>query len=180
MRLAAVVIEKYAWRAVHLRDNHPFGTIHDKGTVGCHQRHVAHIDILLLDVADGPRTGHFVLFPHLKAQGHFQRRRIGQAALLAFLDIIFRCFQIIGYEFQLCAAGKILDRENRLEGFLEAMVVTRMRGDVHLQESVIAGALHIDQVRHSRHFGKLSECPAYTPATVESANLRCHQGYLVS
>jgi hypothetical protein len=60
------------------------------------------------------------------------------------------------------------------------MIVALVRGDIHLQESVIAGALHINQIGHCRHFGKLSKCPAHTPATVESANLRCHQGYLVS
>ncbi len=52
MRLAPVVVEKHARRTVHLGDDHTLGAVDDKGAVVRHERHIAHIDILLLDVAD--------------------------------------------------------------------------------------------------------------------------------
>ena len=179
MGLAAVMIEEHTGRTVHLRDDHALGAVHDEGTVRCHQGHVAHIDILFLDVADRTGTGDLVLFPHLKAQCHFQRRRIGQAALLALFDIIFRRLEIVGDKFQLRPAGEILDREDRVEGLLKAVFFAIGSGDAHLQKCVVARALHIDQVRHGRNFRQLAKAAADTPATVESAYMRCHMSYLV-
>ena len=179
MGLAAVMIEEHTGRTVHLRDDHALGTVHDEGTVRCHQGHVAHIDVLFLDVADRTGTGDLVLFPHLKAQCHFQRRRIGQAALLALFDIIFRRLEIVGDKFQLRPAGEILDREDRVEGLLKAVFFAIGSGDAHLQKCVVARALHIDQVRHGRDFRQLAKTAANTPATVESAYMRCHMSYLV-
>jgi hypothetical protein len=52
MRFALVMVEKDARAAVHLGDNHPFGAIDDEGAVLRHKRHIAHVDVLLLDVTD--------------------------------------------------------------------------------------------------------------------------------
>ena len=52
VRLAAVVVEEHARAAVHLRDDDALGAVDDEGAVVRHERHVAHVDILLLDVAD--------------------------------------------------------------------------------------------------------------------------------
>ena len=155
------------------------GTVHNEGTIRGHQGHVAHIDVLLLDVADRTGTGDLVLFPHLEAQCHFQRRRISQAALLALFDIVFRRLEIVGDKFQLRPAGEILDREDRVEGLLKAVLSAIRSGNAHLQKCVVARALHIDQVRHGRNFRQLPKAAADTPATVESAYMRCHMSYLV-
>ena len=53
MALALVVIEEHARRAMHLRDDDALGAVDDERAVHRHQRHVAHIDVLLLDVLDG-------------------------------------------------------------------------------------------------------------------------------
>ena len=37
---------------MHLRDDHTLRTINDKGTIFCHQGHIAHIDILFLNITD--------------------------------------------------------------------------------------------------------------------------------
>jgi len=85
---------------VHLRNNNALGAIHDEGTIRCHQRHIAHIDILFLNIANRPRTGILIFFPNNKAKRDAQRRRIGQTALLTFFDIIFWGLKIIGHEFK--------------------------------------------------------------------------------
>ena len=53
MALAAVVMEEHARRAVHLRNDDALGAVDDEGAVRRHEWDVAHIDVLLLDVADG-------------------------------------------------------------------------------------------------------------------------------
>ena len=61
--LAAVVVEEDARAAVHLADDDPLGSVDHEGAVGRHQRHVAHVDVLLLDVADRARAGVLVHVP---------------------------------------------------------------------------------------------------------------------
>ena len=90
MALALVVIEEHAGAAVHLGDDHALGAVDDEGAVRRHERHVAHIDVLLLDVLHRPGLGFRIDIEHDQAQRHFQRRGIGHAALAAFVDIILR------------------------------------------------------------------------------------------
>ena len=49
--LAPVVVVEHAGRTVHLRHDHPLGAVDHEGAVVGHQRQVAHVDVLLLDVA---------------------------------------------------------------------------------------------------------------------------------
>ena len=64
MGLAAVVVEEHAGRAVHLRDDDALGAVDDEGAVHGHERHVAHIDVLLLDVLDRAGAGLLVHIEH--------------------------------------------------------------------------------------------------------------------
>ena len=142
------MVEEHARRAVHLRDDHTLGAVHDKGTVVGHQRHVAHVDVLLLDVADGAGARVFIHVPDHEAQGHFQRRCEGQAPRHALIFVVLRRFEFVTHELQLGTIGEILDREDGLEDFLEAGgSVVRL-----LQEPVVGGALDLDQVRHLHRF----------------------------
>ena len=50
--LAAVVVEQHAGAAVHLGNDDPLGAVDDEGAVHRHERHVAHVDVLLLDIDD--------------------------------------------------------------------------------------------------------------------------------
>ena len=58
--LALVVVEEDAGAAVHLGDDDALGAVDDESAVVRHQGHVAHVDVLLLDVADGTADR----FPH--------------------------------------------------------------------------------------------------------------------
>src|SRR6185312_10148748 len=167
MALALVVIEEHAGRAMHLRDDDALGTVDDEGAVLGHERHVAHVDVLLFDVADRARARILVDVPDHQAQGHLQRRGEGDAALLALLDVIFRLLELIAHEFEPRPVGEILDRENRLEDFLQPDAGALLGQDVHLQEVVVGTLLDLDQVRHWRNLGNAPESLADALATRE-------------
>ncbi len=101
MGLTLIVIEEHAWAAVHLRNDDPFSAVDNEGPVLRHQRHIAHIDVLLLDVADRARAGILVYVPDHKAQRNLKGSGKGNPALLAFADIVFRSFKLVTDEFQL-------------------------------------------------------------------------------
>ena len=90
VRLALVMVEEDARRTVHLRDDDALGAVDDEGAVRRHERHVAHVDVLLLDVLDRLRAGILVHIEHDQAQRHLERRRVGQVALAAFVDVELR------------------------------------------------------------------------------------------
>ena len=152
MSFALVMVEKYAGRAVHLRDNHPFRAIDHKGAIAGHQRHVAHIDVLLLDILDRFRSGILVDIKYNQPQPHFQRRSEGDAALTALLNVIFRSFKFILNKFQKRSAGKVGNRENRFENRLQAFLRPLARQFVSLKKLIIRGLLDLNQVRHACHF----------------------------
>ena len=152
MGLALVVIEEHAGRAVHLGDDHTLGTVHDERAIRGHQGHVAHEDVLFLDVLDRFRAGVFVDIEHDQAQRDLQRRRIGHVALLAFLDIVFRVFKLVLHELKNSGFVEILDRENRLENPHDPFAVRRLGLLARIQEKVIGRFLNLDKVRHFQHF----------------------------
>ena len=98
--LALVVVEEDARRTVHLRDDDALGAVDDEGAVRRHERHVAHVDVLLLDVLDRLGAGILVDIEHDQAQRHLQRRGIGHVALTAFVDVVLRRLELVLDEFQ--------------------------------------------------------------------------------
>ncbi len=146
------MIKEHTWRPVHLRNDDTLGAIDHKGAVFGHERHIAHVNVLLFNVADRLRAGFLLNIPNHQSQGHLQRRRKGQATLLAFLNVIFWGFQLIADKFQHRALGKVTDRENRFEDSLQAHILTVRSGNTDLQKKVIGALLNLDQIRHWRNF----------------------------
>ena len=114
MRLAFVMVKKHAGRTVHLRYDNAFRSVHDECSRFRHQRHIAHINVLFLNVADRTGSRIFVNVPDNQTQRNAQRRGIRHTALDAFIYVIFGFVQFVLYEFKLAAAGKVLNRKNRL------------------------------------------------------------------
>src|SRR5581483_11637586 len=83
-------VEERARRAVQLRDDDALGAVDDEGAVLRHQRDVAEVDLLLLDVADGLHAGVGVLVPDHEADRDLQRHGVGHAALLALVDVVLQ------------------------------------------------------------------------------------------
>ena len=157
MRLALVMVEEHARRAVHLGNDDPFRAIDDEGTHVRHQGHVAHVDVLLLDVADGAGAGFLVHVEHDETQGDLQRRCERDVALLTLLDVVFRLFQFVGNEFERPALGKVADRKDRLKDFLQSAVIAVFDLRVDLQKGVIGTFLYLDQIGHGRDCANASE-----------------------
>ena len=178
MGLALVVVEEHAGRAMHLRNDDALGAVDDEGAVHGHERDVAHVDVLLLDVLDRLRTGFFVDIEHDQAQRHLQRCRIGHPALTALVDVIFRRLELVADKFQHRGAGKIRNREYRAEHRLQAFVRPPAGRLVHHQELVIGGLLNLDEVRHLRDFLDVTEELANAFATGE--RLLRHRGLSLS
>ena len=100
MRLALVVVEEHARRTVHLRDDDALGTVDDEGTVHGHERDIAHVDVLLLDVLHRLGAGFLVDIEHDEAQRHLERRGVGQVALTALVNVELRRFKLVLDELQ--------------------------------------------------------------------------------
>ena len=152
MALALVVIEEHARAAVHLRDDDALGAVDDEGAVRRHERHVAHVDVLLLDVLDRLGLGLGIDVEHDEAQRHLERRGVGHAALAALVDVVFRRLVLVFDEFEMSGVGEVLDREHRLEHRLQPLVRTAALRRVHQQKLVVRGLLDLDQVRHLADF----------------------------
>ncbi len=167
MGLALVVVEEHAGRTVHLRDDDTLGAVDDEGAVHGHERDIAHVDVLLLDVLDRLGAGLLVDIEHDQAQRHLQRRGKGHAALAALVDVVFRRLEFIADEFQHRGPGKIRDREHRAEHRLQTLVRPASGRLVDHQELVIGRLLNLDEVRHLRHFPDVSEELANPFATCE-------------
>ena len=172
MGLAAVVVEEYAGRAMHLRDDDALGAVDDEGAVHRHERHVAHIDVLLLDVLDRAGAGLLVDIEHDQTKRHLERRREGHAALLALVDIVFRRLERIAHKFELGALAEILDREHRAEHSLQALVEASALGLLDHQELIVGLLLNLDEVRHLGNFMdacRTSSASAYAHSKSKSA-----------
>jgi hypothetical protein len=142
-------------RTVHLRHDDALGAVDEEGAVLGHERHVAHVNVLLLDIEDRTGVGFAVDFEDDQAQRDLHRRRIGDAALTAFLDVIFRLFEFVMDEVELGSACEIADRENAAQRLFEARDITD-RG-IRAQELLIGFALHLDEIGHLHRFVDIAE-----------------------
>jgi hypothetical protein len=153
--LAAVVVEQHARRTVHLADDHALGAVDDEGAVLGHERHVAHVDVLLLDIEHGAGLGLGVDLEHDQPQRDLHRRRVSDAALAALGGVVLRVLELVVDEVELGGAGEVADREHRAQRLLEARDVAGAL--VRAQELLVAFALDLDQVRHLHHFVDVAE-----------------------
>ena len=88
VRLALVVVEEHARAAVQLADDDALGAVDDERAVVGHQRDLAEVDLLLLDVADRLRPGLLVGVPDDQAHDDLDRRGERHAALAALVDVV--------------------------------------------------------------------------------------------
>ena len=167
MGLALVVIEEHAGRAVHLADDDPLGAVDDEGAVGRHQRDVAHVDILLLDVLYRASAGFLVDIEHDQPQRDLERGRIGHAALATLVDVVFGRLEFIAHELEHGGIGEVRNGKYGLEYRLEPLVRTSTFRLGDLQELVVRRLLNLDEVRHLGHFLDLPKELADALATGE-------------
>jgi hypothetical protein len=83
-------VEERARRPVQLADDDALGAVDDERPVVGHQRDVAEVDLLLLDVADGLDAGLGVLVPDHEPDRDLERHGVGHAALLALVHVVLQ------------------------------------------------------------------------------------------
>ena len=168
--LALVVVEEHARRTVHLGDDDALGAVDDERAVLGHERHVAHVHVLLLDIEHGTGAGVLIHFENDQTQGHAHRRGIGHATLTALVNVVLRVFKLVANEIQLGGTGKVADRENRPQRLFQTGHVVGHRA----QELLVALALHFDKVRHLHDLADTAEGLADALASRERRRLGGH------
>src|SRR5229473_2778248 len=165
--LALVVVEEGAGRAVQLRDHHALGAVDDEGAVLRHQRDLAEVDLLLLDVADRLGARLLVLVPDNQAHHYLDGGRVRHAALVAFVDVVLGLLQVVRDELERAGLVEVLDGEDALEDALEPRVLALLGGNVGLEELVVAVLLDVDQVRDVDDLLDLREVLARTEIVLD-------------
>ncbi len=107
MCFAFVVLKEHTGGTVELRHDDTLGTIDDKGSVVSHERNLAHVNFLFLDIFNRFCRRFFIV----NNQAHFnaQRHRIGGAAQHTFINIKNSLTQGITNIFQSRVAGITYD-----------------------------------------------------------------------
>ena len=155
MGLALVVIKEHPGGTVQLGDDDALRAVDHKGAVVCHERNLAHVDFLLLDVLDG-LVGAFLIVDdqaHLDAQG----AGIGHAAQLALAHVKDGGAQLVIDIFQRCIPAVADDREHGLEGRVQAIVLALFQGYALLRELAIGIELNRQQIGHIHDLRHRSE-----------------------
>jgi hypothetical protein len=159
VRLALVVLEEHAGAAVQLADDHALGAVDDERAVVGHQGHLAHVDLLLLDLLHDLGRGRLtVVDDHLQLGAH--GRGEGQAPLLALAHVERRLGDVELDELHLDHAVVRHDRERRQEGRLQAFGLALLRWHVLLQEGHVGVLLHREEVRNVEDALALAEALA--------------------
>ena len=123
MGLALVMVEEDARRTVELGDDDPLRTIDDEGAGFGHERHLAHVDFLFLDVLDDAGTRRGIAIVNHQAQQDAQGGGVGRAAQVAFAHIEGRFAETVTDVLQHRVPGVALDREDGLEGGMQPHVL---------------------------------------------------------
>ncbi len=121
-------VEERARRPVQLADDDALGAVDDERAVLGHQRDVAEVDLLLLDVADGLHPRLRVLVPDHEPDGDLQRHGVGHAALLALVDVVLQLHRDhLAADVADVAAGRVGRAAARAEHFLVAVRIGDQR-----------------------------------------------------
>ena len=121
-------VEERARRAVELRHDDALGPVDDERAVVGHQRDVAEVDLLLLDVADGLHAGLGILVPDHEPDGDLERHGVGHAALLALVDVVLQLHpDRVAADVTDVAAGLVLLAAARAEHLVIAVRIGNQR-----------------------------------------------------
>ena len=153
VRLALVVVEHDARRAMQLRNHHPLGAVDDEGAVLGHERDFAHIDLLLLHLLDR-LVGRFLVVDD-QSHPHPERRGIGEAAQRAFAHVKRRIAEPVIHILEHCIARIAGDREHAAKRRMQPHILEPLAPA--LQEPVVGIHLNRQQVGDLHDLGQLAE-----------------------
>src|SRR5262249_4996661 len=145
MRAALVMLEEHAGRPMELGDDYPLGAVDHEGSVRRHQRYLAEVNLLFLNVLD--RAASLLDVPDDKLNLDLDGRRVGHPTLMALFAIVLGFTELIADELQRRGLVEVLDRKNRLEDCLQTDFLALVRGDAVLQKLIVRTLLTLDQIR---------------------------------
>ena len=160
--LPRVVLEEHAGRTVKLGDDDALRAVDDEGAGVGHERYLAHVDLLLLDVLHrplddlGPAPSGLLLVEH-QPQRHAQGCGIGLAAKPAFAHVERRLLQPIAFVLERGIPGIALDREDGPERGMKTLFLPPLRRDSLLEKVAIGIELNREQIRHVENARPLAE-----------------------
>ena len=111
MRLTLVMLKEDARRTMQLTHDHAFGTVHNERPLFRHQRHFAHIDVVLTNFLNGLRLSSLAIVD-FQTDLRAQTARIGKTTELAFGNVEFRLSKLITGKTQTRETVMARDREN--------------------------------------------------------------------
>src|SRR5690606_2639144 len=144
--LALVVVEEHAGGAVQLAYYHTLGTVDDEGAGIGHERNLAQVHFLLLDVLDD--FGRAFLLVNDQAHFHAQAHRIGGAAQDALTDVEFGFSEAVAHVLEQGLSGVADDGEDRLERGLQADIKALLGWGVCLGELPVGIYLDSQKIRN--------------------------------
>ena len=130
-----------------LAHDDPLGPVDDEGPVFGHERDLAKVDLLLLDVPDDLLLARPVGVEDDEPHHDFQGRRVGEALGDALLDVVAALADLVAHEFEGALPAEVADGEDALEGPLQPEVPALIERRVLLQELLVGLQLDVDQVR---------------------------------
>ena len=172
VRLALVVVEEDARAAVQLADDDALGAVDDERAGVRHQRDLAEVDLLLLDVADDALATLAGVVDH-ELRRDLDRRGVGHAALAALLDVVLRLLEVVADEDELARPVEVLDREDAAEDGLQADLGAVVLRHVRLQKLVVRRLLDVDEVRNLDDLPDTTEMLADAEVGLDDARHRC-------
>jgi len=134
---------------MQLRHDDALGAVDDEGAVVGHEGQLAQVHFLLAHVLDRLLRAAGFLIEHHEAHFHAQRRRVGQAAQLAFLDVEYRFAQAVTHIFESRVPGVAGNGEHAVEGGVQADFIALGFRGIRLQESPVRVQLDRQQVRRA-------------------------------
>ena len=144
--LALVVVKEDTGRAVQLADDDSFSPVNDEGSVFGHERDLAEIDLLLLDITNRLNPGLLVYIPGNQAHPDFDRGSKGHSALMTLVDVVFGCAKGVCNIFERTGLAEVANRKDRAKHGLEADVLSCRRGKLRLEETLVGILLDINEV----------------------------------
>ena len=100
---------------MQLRDDDAFRSVDDEGSVLGHQRNLAEIHRLHLDVRDRALVRIRIDVPNHKAHHHLDRRGERHASFATLFHIVLRRLQLVADVLQRSSAREVVNRTDRLE-----------------------------------------------------------------
>jgi len=149
---ALVVLEEHTGRTVQLRHDHALGAVDDERALLGHERHFAHVDLLLFDFLDhlGLGGGGLTVINDELHTGTNSRGK-GQTTGLALAHIERWLGQVVFDELHLDKTVVRDDGERSFKRCLQAFWRALTRCALSLQERGVGVLLHLQQIGNFQH-----------------------------